>query len=95
MNATCDLRSQVWTLEQRWLAPPGQARPGLQDLRQLGGKRGTGRLLAIPSTAFLAVGTLFGSDGIGCCRDGLLRYRCRRSTGSNWNTAGRNTRQIP
>src|ERR1035441_9124583 len=77
----CDLPSQVWTADQGWLAPPGQARPALQDLRQLGSKRRAGGLLAISSTALLAVGTLFGSDGIGCCC-GLLRRRHRRSTRS-------------
>src|ERR1035438_1818183 len=72
----CDFRSQVWTGNLGWLAPPGQARPGLQDLRQLGSKRAAGRLLAISSTAFLAVGTLFGSDGIGCRGLLLRRRRC-------------------
>ena len=41
----------MWNTWQEWLAPPGQARPGLQDLRQLGSKRAAGRLLAISSAA--------------------------------------------
>jgi hypothetical protein len=79
MNAGCDWCSQVWTADQGWPAPPGRARPGLQDLRQLGSKRAARRLLAIPSTTLFAIGTLFGSDGIG--GRGLLRRR-RRSTRS-------------
>ena len=65
MNAGCDWCSQVWTADQGWPVPPGRARPNLQDLRQLGCKRAAGRLFAISPTTLLAVGTLFGSDGIG------------------------------
>ena len=79
---SCDLCSQVWNTDRGWLALPGQARPSLQDLRQLGSKRTAGRLLAISSTALFAVGTLFGSDGIGCC--GRLLRR-RRAT---WSSRG-------
>src|ERR1019366_1176514 len=77
MNAGCDWCSQVWTARQGWPAPPGGARAGLQDLRQLGSKRAARRLLAISSTSFFAIGSLFGSEGSGC--RGLL-WRRRRST---------------
>ena len=60
--------------------PPGQARPGLQDLRQFGSECAAGRLLAIPSAALLAVGTLSVRLALGAAAGLLLRRR--RSAGS-------------
>ncbi|MCU1275116.1 MAG: hypothetical protein JWO48_2547 [Bryobacterales bacterium] len=80
MKAGCDSCSQVW--RRHGFAPPGPARPILKGLRQLGRKRASWLLVAIPSAALPAnVGT--GDIGCCCCRLCGLRST-RRSFLAFW-----------